>query len=396
MVKVLNILVVIFLLSLKISAQIKVETTTSDTIRGDEKILLSTINDLGSRKFTNPDSLSKYTGHDRAKKTSIFASYSAKITNSTESAIIASENCGITSLSQNNIINASKNSNIASLPTANSEYSGVYNSENCVIYGGFKDVIIASRNSTINGGGSNIALIGCNDCNVINAPGYLTVRGHNQTVNTDGSYNDINGSGNTLGTKSYLSSVLNGFQLYSRGAHNTFINGQNSEIKSDAASFHGFNTHLNGENNLFDSVSYNGILGIGLIGYTSYQFSLGAYNVNKKAITQQKVLWNYNDDLITIGNGGDVNNRSNALTLKKSGKFQINSISGSKSIGDVEPEVTAEFIGTDAVAIPAGTTAERPINPINNTTKKSYIRYNITTGKFEGFDLNTSTWVNLN
>ncbi len=99
---------------------------------------------------------------------------------------------------------------------------------------------------------------------------------------------------------------------------------------------------------------------------------------------------------LEVGSGTANASRSNIFTLKKSGKLQVNTIVGSKSISEVEPEVTAEFIGKDAIAIPAGTTADRPSAPSNNSTVKSYIRYNTSTGKFEGYDLNTSTWVDLN
>ena len=326
----------------------------------------------------------------------VYASQSGSITNSIMSVLGGSQGSSISSLSYNNGIYGSRNCHINSIPSANSELSGIYSSINCNLNSSYKNVIIASSDTHMDCWGGNMVAIGSSGCTVTNCYGFLDMRGYNNNVNTDGAYVSVSGSNNTIGYKSTLSTILNGYQLSNQGAHNTFINGQNSEIKSDAASFHGFNTHINGESNLFDSVSYNGILGNGLMGYTSYQFSLGAYNVNKKAITQQKVLWNYNDDLVTIGNGSDVNNRSNALTLKKSGKFQINSIVGAKSIQDVEPEVTAEFIGKDAIAIPAGTTADRPSAPSNNSTVKSYIRYNTSTGKFEGYDLNTSTWVDLN
>ncbi len=326
----------------------------------------------------------------------ILGSQNSKINTSSKSVILNSENSNISSLSEVNSILSSKNCNINSIPSSNSELCSILGSINCSINSSYKNAIIASSNSTVTNWGGNIVLIGANDCTVTNSNGFLEVKGHNHTVNTDGAYNSVNGSGNTIGYKSTLSTIANGYQLSMQGAHNTAINGQNSQFISDAASFHGFNTMLNGESNLIDKVSYNSMAGFGLLGYTSYQVSFGKFNVDKSSINIDRVDFNALDDLITIGNGSSSAAKSNALTLKKSGKFQINSIVGAKSIQDVEPEVTAEFIGDDAIAIPAGTTAQRPANPVNNSNEKAYIRYNKTTGKFEGFDLNTSTWVDLN
>ena len=326
----------------------------------------------------------------------ILGSQNSKINTSSKSVILNSENSNISSLSEANSILSSKNCNINSIPSLNSELCSILGSINCSINSSYKNAIIASSNSTVTNWGGNIVLIGANDCTVTNSYGFLEVKGHNHTVNTDGAYNSVNGSGNTIGYKSTLSTIANGYQLSMQGAHNTAINGQNSQFISDAASFHGFNTMLNGESILLDKVSYNTTSGFGLIGYASYLLTFGKYNVDKRSTTLDKVLWNDADDIISIGNGTGTSTRSNILTLKKNGKLQINTILGSKSINDVEPEVTAEFVGKDAIAIPAGTTSERPGSPSNNTTTKSYIRYNTTTGKFEGYDLNTSSWVNLN
>lgn len=341
-----------------------------------------------------------FSGHDinvtNGHSDFVYASQSGSITNSIMSVLGGSHGSSISSLSYNNGIYGSRNCHINSIPSANSELSGIYSSINCNLNSSYKNVIIASSNSSVNTWGGSIILMGANECTVSNSPGFLEVRGHLHTIDTDGAYNSVNGSTNTIGAKSTLSTIGNGFQLSMQGAHNTMINGQNSQIISDVASFHGFNTMLNGESILLDKVSYNTTSGFGLIGYASYLLTLGKYNVDKRSTTLDKVLWNDSDDIISIGNGTGTSTRSNILTLKKNGKLQINTIVGSKSINDVEPEVTAEFIGKDAIAIPSGTTSERPPNPINNAANKSYIRYNTTTGKFEGYDLNTNSWVNLN
>lgn len=52
------------------------------------------------------------------------------------------------------------------------------------------------------------------------------------------------------------------------------------------------------------------------------------------------------------------------------------------------PMFTLDVVGSDGIAIPSGTTAQRPANP-----RRGLIRYNTTRGRFEGF--NGTRWVNL-
>ncbi|MCB1782924.1 MAG: hypothetical protein KDI13_02920, partial [Alphaproteobacteria bacterium] len=57
-------------------------------------------------------------------------------------------------------------------------------------------------------------------------------------------------------------------------------------------------------------------------------------------------------------------------------------------IGTTAPEATLDISSTDSVIVPRGTTAQRPSSAINGM-----IRYNSTTGKFEGYE--NASWANL-
>jgi hypothetical protein len=65
-----------------------------------------------------------------------------------------------------------------------------------------------------------------------------------------------------------------------------------------------------------------------------------------------------------------------------SGQFYKDA-SGKVGIGTASPAVTLAVSATDAILVPNGTTAQRP------TGAAGYIRYNTTTGTFEGY---TSAW----
>jgi hypothetical protein len=56
-------------------------------------------------------------------------------------------------------------------------------------------------------------------------------------------------------------------------------------------------------------------------------------------------------------------------------------------VNTATPNVTASFVGTDAMLLPVGTTAERP------TGATGYLRFNTTTAAFEGY--NGSSWTSV-
>jgi len=77
---------------------------------------------------------------------------------------------------------------------------------------------------------------------------------------------------------------------------------------------------------------------------------------------------------------GGVSNPSGSLTFDTTGgeAMRIDS-SGNVGIGETNPSVTLDISATDAVQMPAGTTAQRP------TGANGMIRYNSDDGSFEGY-----------
>lgn len=62
---------------------------------------------------------------------------------------------------------------------------------------------------------------------------------------------------------------------------------------------------------------------------------------------------------------------------------------GRVGIATLSPRSELDVVGTGAIVVPAGTTAQRPASPA-----QGMIRYNTTTSKFEGYD--GSGWVDFN
>ena len=67
-------------------------------------------------------------------------------------------------------------------------------------------------------------------------------------------------------------------------------------------------------------------------------------------------------------------------------KMRLN-VNGNFGIGDTNPAVKFTIVGTDAILIPAGTTAQQP------TGVAGYLRFNTTTTQFEGY--NGTTWASV-
>ena len=81
---------------------------------------------------------------------------------------------------------------------------------------------------------------------------------------------------------------------------------------------------------------------------------------------------------MTAGVVDTFNLSGNAITLS----------SNKMGFGDATPEVSLDLgAQTDSLHVPVGTTAQRPGSP-----EAGYLRYNSTTGKFEGY---TNAWGDL-
>ena len=90
-------------------------------------------------------------------------------------------------------------------------------------------------------------------------------------------------------------------------------------------------------------------------------------------------LTSLTDGRIPFGAGtSDLGNSANLFWDNTNGRLGVNTAS---------PAVTAAFVGTDAMLLPVGTTAQRP------TGATGYLRFNTSTSAFEGF--NGSSWTSV-
>ncbi|MFC1785982.1 hypothetical protein ACFLZA_01290 [Candidatus Neomarinimicrobiota bacterium] len=121
------------------------------------------------------------------------------------------------------------------------------------------------------------------------------------------------------------------------------------------------------------SGNYSTAMGNGSTAESAYSFVIGKWNVGGGSPNS----WVGTDPLFEIGNGTTVH--SNAMTVLKNGNTGINTAT---------PKVALEVISTDAILIPAGTTAEQPSSLV-----AGMIRFNSETSTFEGYI--GSGWVNL-
>ncbi len=111
------------------------------------------------------------------------------------------------------------------------------------------------------------------------------------------------------------------------------------------------------------------------------QVSVGRNNLPTG--TESATTWVATDPIFVVGNGtGTGASRSNAMMVLKNGKV---------GIGTNTPQAQLDVATTgtnSAVIIPRATTANRPTAPVNGM-----IRYNTSTGKFEGYQ--NGVWTDL-
>lgn len=119
------------------------------------------------------------------------------------------------------------------------------------------------------------------------------------------SYVNVNGVGNTVNNRSH--NLINGYNSYSDGTYVLSVGERDSIMGANSTAL-GNDISLK-EKNQFAS-------GRGLIGQSIGEILLGQYNTTYSSSGGQ---WDAQDRLLTIGNGADATNRSDALIIYKDG-----------------------------------------------------------------------------
>jgi hypothetical protein len=81
-----------------------------------------------------------------------------------------------------------------------------------------------------------------------------------------------------------------------------------------------------------------------------------------------------------INLSGTQNNKSYGLITNNVLRLYVDSVSGRIGINTAQPKASLHIAGTDALVLPSGTTAQRPLAPV-----VGMIRFNNETGKLEGY-----------
>lgn len=81
-----------------------------------------------------------------------------------------------------------------------------------------------------------------------------------------------------------------------------------------------------------------------------------------------------------INTSGTQNNKSYGLITNNIIRLYVDSVSGRIGINTSQPQASLHIAGTDALVLPSGTTAQRPLAPV-----VGMIRFNNETGKLEGY-----------
>lgn len=128
-------------------------------------------------------------------------------------------------------------------------------------------------------------------------------------------------------------------------------------------------------------------IGTGLNAHSYGMVAVGRYN-NHTANPGNTTNWGSPNTypLFVVGNGLSNTSRSNAFIVVGTGNTGIRTTA---------PRASLDVVGTDAIIVPVGTTAQRPTTPT-----VGMIRYNTTTKKYEGYAEDSTTpgtflWVGL-
>jgi hypothetical protein len=96
----------------------------------------------------------------------------------------------------------------------------------------------------------------------------------------------------------------------------------------------------------------------------------------------QNGFWKVGGNIGTqgINVSGTQNNKSYGLITNNILRLYVDSVSGRIGINTPQPKASLHISGTDALVLPSGTTAQRPLAPV-----VGMIRFNNETGKLEGY-----------
>ncbi len=96
--------------------------------------------------------------------------------------------------------------------------------------------------------------------------------------------------------------------------------------------------------------------GVGALAKAFRETSIGSYSLDYDPVSTSS--WDESDPILSVGNGSDALNRSNALTILKRGFV---------GMGTSSPAVELDIVGTGAIRLPVGTEAQRPSLEGKNT-----------------------------
>lgn len=234
------------------------------------------------------------------------------------------------------------------------------------------------------------------------------ISGESNVVTTSSSNNNITGLRNAIsGSRNIMWGRDNDFDNTIHfhnaigGADNTASGAITNSIITSSAStyggsvnfslFGGSTNTITGLNNgafvfcntsTVDSLQYGIVSGVGLIAKGQGISYFGRYNAQPPVINNI-VVYDENDPLFVIGKGKGTSVRENALLMDGAGRIRFDA-GTVVSTAWTNPTVSYEFVATDAMLIPSGTTAQRP------TGQAGYIRYNSTKNCVESF--NGANW----
>ncbi len=104
--------------------------------------------------------------------------------------------------------------------------------------------------------------------------------------------------------------------------------------------------------------------------------------VTLESAATQNNLWKIGGNVVgtDVNVSGTQNSKSYGIITNNVLRLYVDSVSGKIGINTAQPQASLHIAGTDALVLPSGTTAQRPLAPV-----VGMIRYNNDTGKLEGY-----------